>query len=148
MSFDETHSFFTPPIHSSHQEHIVAGVYNLAQVLLKRSDSEFLFVPVRTMQYLAIVEANAFWFVDSLAYAVQDGEGGRVITVSWHLGSTTERTSLDERMDCEVVYYGEDRSEIQTRLRGEFHQAMQLMDQRFRERVQSEGEVRILPFKQ
>ena len=80
----ETQSFFTPDEFCCLQETLLAGTYNLAHALLNRSRSNYVFVPIRSMQYLVVVEAGAFWFVDSLAYAVRGNEGGRKITVSWH----------------------------------------------------------------
>ena len=127
---------------------LLSRVYNLAHVLLNRSPSDFVFVPIRSMQYLAIIEKDAFWFVDSLAYATRGDEGGRLITVSWHpLLSAGDRSSLSQHMECRVIFYGGDRSEVQQRLRGEFFQAMQLLDQRYRETIVSDSEVSILPLR-
>lgn len=100
------------------------------------------------MQYLAIIEADTFWFVDSLAYAVRGTEGGRMITVSWHpVQSASQRDSLEQHMDCRVVFYEKDMNDVQTRLRGEFYQAMQLLDERYRDQnIPAEG-ARILSIK-
>lgn len=148
MSSHETQSFFTPPVHSSHDEVILPSSYNLSQVLLKRSQTSHLFVPIRPMQYLAIIEADVFWFIDSMAYAVQDGEGGRLITVSWHPQlPPSERDSLEQPMPSTVTYYGANHEAVQNRLRSEFLQAMQLIDQRYRQTLPAGQGVRILPFR-
>jgi len=146
MVAHDTQSFFKPDEFFCQQEQLLSQTYNLAHVLLNRSQAEHLFVPIRTMQYLAIIERDIFWFVDSLAYAVRENEGGRLITVSWHpLTGEDGRSGLTQHMGCRVVYYGKDMSEVQNRLRGEFFQAMQSMDQRYRdEHIPSEG-ARILP---
>jgi hypothetical protein len=92
------------------------------------------------MQYLAIIEMHDIWFVDSQAYAVKKKVGGRMITVSWHTRDENERESLDQHLPMKVIYYDQDMSEIQQRLRGEFFKAMQLMDQRYRdEAIPTEG---------
>ena len=128
-------TFFTPPLFSTQQETLLCNTYNLAHILLKRSGQEHLFIPIRSMQYLAIIEPNQFWFVDSMAYAVHHNEGGRVIAVSWH-PNPQQRNSIQQHMDCEVRFYQRDQSDVQTRLRGEFYQAMQIIDQRYRETLE------------
>ena len=99
-------------------------------------------------QKVAIIEKNAFWFVDSLAYAVRGDEGGRLIRVSWHpLVSANEREGLTQNMDCRVIFYGEDMSEIQKRLNSEFYQSMLLIDQRHRNSLNTDCKVSILPLR-
>lgn len=149
MTYQETHSFFLPEAYSSHDDLILSRTYNLAHLLLHRSQAQHLFVPIRTMQYLAIIEEEVFWFVDSMAYAVQDGEGGRLITLSWHPQlAPAQREGLDQPMASTVIYYGSDHSEVQARLPGEFLNAMTLMDQRYREAIPPNQRARILPFSQ
>ena len=148
MTAHRIQSFFTPEEFFCQKDMLLSKTYNLAHVLLNRSQSDFVFVPIRSMQYLAIIEKDVFWFVDSLAYAVRGEEGGRLITVSWRpLLSAGERSSLNQHMECRVIFYGEDRSDVQQRLRGEFFQAMQLLDQRFRESIVSDCKVSILPLR-
>ncbi len=126
----------------------MSQTYNLAHVLLNRSQSSHLFIPVRSLQYLAIIEKNAFWFVDSLAYAVRGDEGGRLIRVSWHpLISAHEREGLTQNMDCRVIFYGEDMSEIQKRLNSEFYQSMLQIDQRHSGSLNTDCNVSILPLR-
>ena len=148
MSAHETQSFFTPDAFFCQKMRLLSDTYNLAHTLLNRSNADHIFVPVRSLQYLAIIEKNAFWFVDSLAYAVRDDEGGRLIRVSWHpLISAHEREGLTQHMDCQVIFYGEDMQQIQTRLTREFYQSMLVMDQRHRESLHPQCNVSILPLK-
>jgi len=148
MTAHDTQSFFTPDEFLCEQSRLLSQTYNLAHVLLNRSESDHIFVPIRSMQYLAIIEKNTFWFVDSLAYAVRGDEGGRIIRVSWHpVSSANERESLTQNMDCRVIFYGQDMHDIQTRLNGEFYQAMQIVDQRHRETIITESNVSILPLR-
>lgn len=140
-----TQTFFTPPRVSSHQETLPATTYNLAHILLNRFNQPHLFIPIRSMQYLAIIEPNCFWFVDSMAYAVQDNEGGRLITVSWHPTlSAQQRDGIQQHMDCSVHYYQQDQSVVQTRLRGEFLQAMKVIDKRYRDRIKPSAPLSII----
>lgn len=147
MAPHDIQSFFTPEVHSNHSDQMLASCYNLAHTLLNRSEMNYLFVPIRTLQYLAIIESNVVWFVDSMAYTVQNGEGGRVITLSWRPDiPPSERESLEQPVPCTVTHYGTDQSAVQTRLRGEFMQAMQLLDQRYREKLPTSSKPKILPF--
>jgi len=140
MSHHETHSFFIPPAFSTQLSAINSAAYNLAHILLNRTESDYVLVPVRSMQYLAVIDGNDFWFVDSQAYAVNQNEGGRMITVSWHTDSASERTSLGQNIPLKVIFYARDMQQIQTRLTGEFYQAMQQMDQRYRDQqIPAEG---------
>jgi hypothetical protein len=148
MTAHDTQSFFTPDEFFCLETRLLSQTYNLAHVLLNRSQSSYLFIPVRSLQYLAIIEKNAFWFVDSLAYAVRGDEGGRLIRVSWHpLTSAREREGLTQNMDCRVIFYGEDMSEIQKRLNSEFYQSMLLIDQRHRNSLNTDCNVSILPLR-
>jgi len=148
MTAHDTQSFFTPDEFSRHEFRLISTTYNLAHVLLNRSQSDHLFIPIRSMQYLAIIEKSAFWFVDSLAYAVRGDEGGRLIRVSWHpLIDVSERNALTQHMDCRAIFYGEDMAEIQTRLCSEFYQAMLQIDQRHRDSLPDNYKVNILPLK-
>ncbi len=145
MSAHDTQSFFTPDEFFCQKIRLLSQTYNLAHVLLNRSRSDHLFVPIRSLQYLAIIEKNIFWFVDSLAYAVRGDEGGRLIRISWHpLISPAQRESLTQDMDCRVIFYGEDMGEIQTRLCREFYQSMLQIDQRHRDSLQTNCKVSIL----
>lgn len=148
MTAHDTQSFFTPDDFSHQQSRLASRTYNLAHVLLNRNQSSHVFIPIRSLQYLAIIEKDAFWFVDSLAYATRGDEGGRLIRVSWHpLIAATERDGLIQHMDCEIIFYGGDMSQIQTRLNSEFYQAMLQIDQRHRDSLPDTGKINILPLK-
>ncbi|VAW69508.1 hypothetical protein MNBD_GAMMA10-3181, partial [hydrothermal vent metagenome] len=136
MTIHDTQSFFTPDEFFYQQNCILSKTYNLAHTLLKRSQSTHLFIPIRSLQYLAIIEMNAFWFVDSLAYATRGDEGGRLIRISWQpLVSPNQRESLVQNMDCRVIFYGGDMQKTQNRLGNEFYRAMQQIDQRHKDAI-------------
>lgn len=145
MTAHDTQSFFTPDEFFCQKTRLLSQTYNLAHVLLNRSQSDHLFIPIRSLQYLAVIENNAFWFVDSLAYAVRGDEGGRLIRISWHpLINPNQREGLTQDMDCRVIFYGEDMSDIQTRLNSEFYQSMIQIDQRHRDSLNADCKVSIL----
>ncbi|HBE90989.1 MAG TPA: hypothetical protein DDW55_00140 [Gammaproteobacteria bacterium] len=148
MTAHDTQSFFTPDEFFCQETRLLSQTYNLAHILLIRSQSSHLFVPIRSLQYLAIIEKNAFWFVDSLAYTVRGDEGGRLIRISWHpLKSSNERDDLTQNMDCRVIFYGKDMSEIQKRLNNEFYHSMLQIDQRHRDSLTTNCNVSILPLR-
>ncbi len=134
-----------PDEFSTQQTRIHANTYNLAHVLFNRSESDHLIIPIRTLQYLAIIESDAFWFVDSMAYATRGDKGGRLIRISWHpLLHANEREGLTQHMDSRTVFYGGDMQEVQKRLCMEFYQAMKRLDQRQRETIKPADNVSIL----
>jgi hypothetical protein len=99
-----------------------AATYNLAHVLLARAANDCLFVPIRSMQYLAVLDEEEFIFVDR--------EGGRMIEIAWRHFRPGERTALDAPVAYEAVYYSASGIQIMQRLQGEFHKALMLLEQR------------------
>jgi hypothetical protein len=140
-------TFFVPKLHTQKTSILAADSFNLAHILLNRSESEYLFVPIRSMQYLAVIEPHDFWFVDSQAYAVSDSEGGRMITISWHSHEQLQRDALDQPVPITIRFYHQDMNQVQLRLSGELLRAMQQLDQRYREQqIPAEG-ARIIEWK-
>ena len=96
--------------------HLPAATYNLAITLLVRSKNDCLFVPIRSMQYLAILDAEEFVFVD--------GTSKCRIDISWHNFRPMERISLDEPVGYEAVYYQTETAALMSRLQTEFPLAL------------------------
>jgi hypothetical protein len=99
-----------------------ADTYNRARLLLSASGEEVLFVPVRPMQYLAVIQAGEFVFVD--------GMGPRVVQFIWHRFRTGERCALTDPVPFELVYFRPDAREIMRRLHVEFPRALALLASR------------------
>ena len=126
-------TFFRPGEHTREPSSLPAALYNDLQLVLKRSGSQSLFVPIRSMQYQAVMERDEIVFVDSHGgYAHQDGVGGRLIRIAWQLAPAVERESLDRPVPCEIVYYFPDLKEIQWRLMSEFPPVLRQILQRHR----------------
>lgn len=104
--------------------HLPAAVYNLARVLWARAPQGCLFVPIRTMQYLAVLDSDEFIFVDR--------EGGRFIELAWRAFQTMDRSSLDEPVAYEAVYYSSGAAAVMARLQGEFGHALKQLEDRQR----------------
>ena len=117
-----------------------AGIYNLYHALQLRSETGHVFVPIRSMQYMAVLDKNEVVFVDSQSYAVSSGEGGRLILIAWKFSNSHDRDALTDPMPCDVVFYQQDNRDLQLRLISEFKNAMELLDQRYRDQqLPSEG---------
>ena len=109
-------TFFRPDEPVARQSSsLPAGLYNRLRLVLKRAGGTSVFVPIRPMQYLAVVEPAEIVFVDAQGgYAYHDGVGGRLIRLTWR--PTSVRESLDAPVPCEMVYYFQDMREVQSRL--------------------------------
>jgi len=93
-----------------------ATTYNLAHVLLTHAAGGCLFVPIRGMQYLAVLDNEEFIFVDR--------EGGRMIEIAWRHFRPGARAALDAPVAYEAVYYSAAAAQVMRRLQGEFHKAL------------------------
>lgn len=108
--------------------------YNLAYTLLKKSGEASLFVPIRNMQYLAVLDGEEVIFVDSIA--------GRAINIAWRAFKPSGRGSLTDPVPYTAVYYHADAEEIMKRLQSEFFMALQLLA----ERQKQENDAQLLAF--
>lgn len=131
MIVEET--FFRPPELSREPRRLPAETYNLAHVLFKRTTTGCLFVPIRSMQFLAVLDGEEFIFVDH--------EGGRMIELAWRHFKPQERDSLAEPVSYEVVYYSPAAAEIMRRIQGEFHKALCALEQK----TVLDGRARVIP---
>ena len=96
-----------------------ASTYNLAITLLARCASGQLFVPIRSMQYLAIVDIEEFVFID--------GERKCWIDIAWQDFQSHARTSLDQPVAYEAVYYRKNQAATMSRLQREFPVALRAL---------------------
>ena len=133
MAGTVTETFFLPDEVGRCESCIPADLYNLACTLFKRSEFGCVFVPIRHMQFLAVITENEIDFVDSHAYAYNQDEGGRLIMLAWKFKNTKQRVSLNDPVECDVLFYHPDSSELQSRLIGCFRDSLKLLDQRFRD---------------
>lgn len=143
-----TETFFLPDAVGQQAWTLPADIYNLSRTLLGRSEFNCTFVPIRSMQYLAIITRDEIVFVDSLAYACRENEGGRLIMLAWKFDTDTQRGALDQPHPCRIVYYTQDGGQLQLRLVSAYREALELMDRRYRNRALPAGGARIVPLKQ
>jgi hypothetical protein len=114
--------------------HLPADVYNLAHLLLAHSGRPCIFVPIRSMQYLAVVDQEEIVFVER--------EQPTKVQLAWQSFRRQERSALNERIEFEAAFYTRESLGIMARLMGEFPKAMQTMADK--DRVEEPAAV--LPF--
>ncbi|MGX2039054.1 hypothetical protein ACWJKU_02825 [Methylocaldum sp. MU1018] len=117
---------------------LAAAVYNLSRTLLYRSGEAALFVPVRSMQYLAVIDPEEIVFLDG---AVSRSD----IVLAWQSFRAAERSALDEPVIYEAVYYTDDAPTIMPRIQSEFPRALRQMDEK--NRSASGANAKIIPLK-
>ena len=100
-----------------------AATYNLAHTLLTHAGKS-LFVPIRALQYMAVLDGEEFILVDS--------QNKAWVELAWQRFHPQARASLDERVPFEVAHYSPRAAETMKRLPGEFHRALQLLADRDR----------------
>jgi hypothetical protein len=135
-----TETFFLPPEVGRQAWSVPAEIYNLYRSLLSKSVTGNVFVPIRSMQFLAVMDKDEIVFVDSQSYAVSENEGGRLILIAWKFPETHDRDALSDPMPCDVIFYERKDRDTQLRLVREFRESLELMDQRYRdEQMPAEG---------
>lgn len=101
-----------------------AATYNLTRILLAHSQRGCVFVPIRSMQYLAVIDAEEIIFVDS--------QYKRWVEIAWQGFQPQERTALDEPVAYQAVFYTAGGHDTQRRLQADFHAALALLDKQSR----------------
>ena len=141
-------TFFRPGEVRRDSSALPAPIYNQCRRLLGRAERGCVFVPIRDMQFVAVIDAEEVIFVDSqTGHMVLNGLGGRPILLSWRFGSPAERDSLHAPVSFEVIYYRKGLDEVQRRLPGAFNKALQRLQDRKRDSQAFGHGADILPFK-
>lgn len=111
-----------------------ADTYNLARTLQARSPSGVAFVPIRSMQVLAILDRDEFVFLDS--------QYKTWAMLAWQCFRSDERATLEDPVGYHLACYDEAGIEAMKRLPREFHGA--LLALAAKERI--DGPARVLKF--
>jgi hypothetical protein len=138
--------FFRPQALASERLTIPAPLYNQCRLLLSRCQYKHIYVPVRSMQFQAVIDEEEVIFVDNHAYAVKDGEGGKLIRLAWKFRRDQDRESLTDPAPIDLIYYDDKARELHTRLIGEFKKALDIMEERSKACGCESRVTRILPF--
>ena len=110
--------------------------YNLIHSSLAKT-KKGLFVPIRSMQYLAVIDKEEIIFVDSLS--------NRYIELSWQQFKPQTRENLTDAVPYELVYYQHKALETMKRLQREFQLALvQIYN---KQKLNKNTSSSVLPFK-
>lgn len=107
---------------SREQRTIPADLYNNIHIQFTRGTNDCLFVPIRTMQYLAVIDNDEIVFVDGL--------GPRTIEISWCDFKAGKRIDLRAPVEFTCIYYHEKGREIMKRMQVELHKALIILKEK------------------
>ncbi|HQS01879.1 MAG: hypothetical protein B7Y07_00680 [Halothiobacillus sp. 24-54-40] len=93
-----------------------AETYNLGHVLWGNSPEGVVFLPIRSMQFLVILDAQEWVFVD--------GMKKHVIELAWQKFHPQARSAIDEAVPYDAVFYTEASLELMPRLESAVHAAL------------------------
>ncbi|MEI6413701.1 MAG: hypothetical protein WCP34_05480 [Pseudomonadota bacterium] len=130
MAYTVRETFFRPPEVVRQTFTLPAPIHYTSQRLLARNRSRPVFVPIRAMQYLAVIDTQETLFVDSEDYRVQDGTGGRLILLSWQPQPQGSRDDLQAPVPYRRIWYQDGLFDLERRLIGEFSQALKVLEHR------------------
>ncbi|HQT42859.1 MAG TPA: hypothetical protein PLD79_02610 [Halothiobacillus sp.] len=90
-----------------------AQTYNLGHTLWAKNSDGVVFMPIRRMQFLAILDAEEWVFVD--------GENKHLIELAWQKFRPQARNAIDDAVPFDVVFYTEASVNLMPRLEAELH---------------------------
>ena len=123
-------------------------MFNRCRLLVTRSESGPVFVPIRSMQYLAVLDREEVIFVDLQGgYAIHEGQGGRLITFAWQFPRDQTRDSLSAPVKLELVCYRKDARESHRRIMSEFPRALERYEAKQWQGYNESRRKRVVPFR-
>lgn len=123
--------------------------YNQTRWLLNRTQTQCVFVPIRTMQYLAVIDPEEIIFVDAIGgYMQHQQQGGRIIQLAWHHFRPQARQTLADPVCCEISYYLPSAQQAMQWLVGEFSKALMQLTQRHKQTYLPLQQAQIFPIVQ
>ena len=115
-----------------------ASIYNRMRLLLRRCERGCVFVPIRSMQYQAVVDEEEVIFVDGL--------GPRIVEIAWQHFRPQDRSALDEPVPYQIVVYHEKAQDTLRRLQAEFGAALLQLERRLEIGRGSTREAQVIGF--
>ena len=138
-------TFFRPEVTERDSITLRPDLFNRVRLALARSVTDCAFIPIRSMQFQAVITRDEIIFVDNQGYAVKDGEGGRIIVLAWDLSAAGQRDSLNQPVPIEILYFGRNLHEVHRRIMSEFPVALDKHEARDRDLRQPGTTARIVP---
>lgn len=124
----EKESFYRGDELGSETRSLPAETYNTMRLLLDYSESNCVFVPVRSMQYMAVIDKEEVIFVDGL-------KAKKVIELTWRSFKPQERENLIDPVSYSFTHYDEIAIETMKRLQWEFDKALHIQYDRLKEKL-------------
>lgn len=143
-----TETFFRPSEIARERITLPAPLANRCRRLLQHADTRHVFIPIRSMQYQAVLDETEVIFVDNQGYAVSEGQGGRLIMLAWDIALRGARDSLSAPVPMEIVYFNSDGHEIHQRLMSEFPRALDSFEAREKGAGGQDVSATVLPFRE
>jgi len=109
-----------------------AITYNTIKLLFDYSESSSVFLPIRSMQYMAIIDKEEIIFVDGLM-------AKKVIELAWKCFKPQERNNLTDPVAYRFCFYDEKAIETMKRLQWEFDKALHVYYDRLKEKQPKTG---------
>ena len=111
-----------------------APVYNQARLLVTQSQTGCVFIPIRSLQILAILDPQEFVFVDA--------QYRSAIAIAWQGFHPQVRQSLEDPVPYQCVLYHPDEEGVLPRLATEFALAVR----QYSAKTRTPGEGRVIKF--
>lgn len=111
-------TFYRGEAVASQQKLLPANTYNILKLLLGLSDRDCVFVPVRPIQYMAVIDKEEVIFIDAMSSRCS-------IEFSWREFCPQLRKGLADPVHYKLVYYSEKALENLQRAQQEFTQSIQ-----------------------
>jgi len=105
-----------------------AVTYNTLRLVFDYSDSSCVFLPIRSMQYMAVIDKEEIIFVDGL-------KTKKIIELAWKQFKPQERDNLTDPVSYRFSYYDEKAVETMKRLQWEFDKALRIYYERLKEKL-------------
>ncbi len=103
-----------------------AVTYNTIRLLFNYSDTSSVFLPIRSMQYMAVIDHEEIIFVDGLS-------ARRTIEFAWQEFKPQERSNLTDPVSYRFTYYDEKALETIKRAQWEFDKFVHQQHERLKE---------------
>lgn len=136
---DVTETFYRGEELGREARKLPAVQYNLSYLMLTKSKRSCLFVPIRSMQYLAVIDHEEIIFVDAI--------NKQVIQFAWKYFTPQTRESLTDPVPYTLVYYRPGALETMKRLQGEYFKALKLLEEKLPETSSADVNIIQIPKK-
>jgi hypothetical protein len=118
--------------------HLPANLYKTLHLLFVQKRTEQLFIPIRSIQYLAAIDQREVIFVD--------GRYRAIIQMAWQNFHPQRRDNIQDPVEYDLVIYQSSANEYLSRLQNEFFKSLSLVKDRHIARPLKNTEV-IVPFR-